>query len=311
MKTHLLCTTLALATLLSGAPLGAADFGGAVLEIGIGSRALSMGSAFAAVADDATAPYWNPAGIIRTKGKVFQASGQRLSLDRHHDSISFALNLRRELGFGMPWLHAGVKNIQGREFDGRPRGEIEDATNAYFVAVGRALGPRLALGVTMKIINQTMTSASSKGNAFDLGLQFHLNAKTTLAGVVRNLGTAELDWKVERGAEQTSSSSSKLTRVLILGASQRPFKNLLLAADFHTSAFDSHANIGAELQIGPVLTLRCGLNRLAGAAYRTGSFTAGLTLRPMRRDTLRLFYTFASDELGAGGRTALAIALQF
>jgi len=311
LKTHLLCTTLAIASLLSSVPSGAADFGDAFLEIGIGGRALSMGSAFAAVADDATAPYWNPAGIIRTKGKVFQAAGQRLSLDRQHNSISFALNLRRELGFGMTWLHAGVNNIQGRETDGRPSGEIEDAANAYYVAVGRALGRRLALGVTMKIINQTITSASSKGNAFDLGFQFHLNAKTILAGVVRNLGTAELDWKVERGADQTSSSSSKLARILILGASQRPLENLLLAADLHAGALDSYYNVGAEWQIGPVLTLRGGLNRLAGAAYRTGSFTAGLTLRPMRRDTLRLYYTYASDELGAGGRTTLALALQF
>ena len=33
------------------------------LSIGIGPRAISMGSAFSSVANDASAIYWNPAGI--------------------------------------------------------------------------------------------------------------------------------------------------------------------------------------------------------------------------------------------------------
>ena len=34
------------------------------LDIGIGARSLSMGGAFVAVADDPTALYWNPAGMV-------------------------------------------------------------------------------------------------------------------------------------------------------------------------------------------------------------------------------------------------------
>ena len=34
------------------------------LKIGVGPRAVAMGSAFSAVANDASAVYWNPAGII-------------------------------------------------------------------------------------------------------------------------------------------------------------------------------------------------------------------------------------------------------
>lgn len=37
------------------------------LFIGVGSRALAMGSTQAAIADDVTAGYWNPAGLIRLK----------------------------------------------------------------------------------------------------------------------------------------------------------------------------------------------------------------------------------------------------
>ena len=36
-----------------------------ILQVGAGARAVSMGSAFVAVADDITSMYWNPAGIAR------------------------------------------------------------------------------------------------------------------------------------------------------------------------------------------------------------------------------------------------------
>ena len=35
------------------------------LEIGVGSRAVGMGGAFVATANDASAMYWNPAGLGR------------------------------------------------------------------------------------------------------------------------------------------------------------------------------------------------------------------------------------------------------
>ncbi|MDE0553955.1 MAG: hypothetical protein OXI24_07065, partial [Candidatus Poribacteria bacterium] len=34
----------------------------------VGARALAMGNAFTAVADDATAGFWNPAGLIQCQG---------------------------------------------------------------------------------------------------------------------------------------------------------------------------------------------------------------------------------------------------
>ena len=40
---------------------------GAYLKMGVGARALGMGSAFTAVADDSTASFWNPAGLAKMK----------------------------------------------------------------------------------------------------------------------------------------------------------------------------------------------------------------------------------------------------
>lgn len=53
---------------VSKAGTTAAEF----LKIGVGPRATGMGSAYVAVSDDATAMYWNPAGIAGIeKNEIF------------------------------------------------------------------------------------------------------------------------------------------------------------------------------------------------------------------------------------------------
>lgn len=51
--------------LLAGArEAGATKYAGEFLSVPVGARAIGMGGAFIAVADDATAPWWNPSGMV-------------------------------------------------------------------------------------------------------------------------------------------------------------------------------------------------------------------------------------------------------
>mgnify|MGYP003348510586 CR=1 FL=1 len=45
-------------------PAAATKYAGEFMKIPVGARAVGMGGAFSAVADDATAAYWNPAGMV-------------------------------------------------------------------------------------------------------------------------------------------------------------------------------------------------------------------------------------------------------
>src|SRR5437868_6492711 len=66
---------VSLASTLSAAhAVGKGTSGGQFLRVGVGARAPGMGGAFSPVADDATAIYWNPAGLAMLEKKEVSVS---------------------------------------------------------------------------------------------------------------------------------------------------------------------------------------------------------------------------------------------
>ncbi len=64
---------LALGAGWTGAATAGDKYAAEFLKIGAGARALGMGEAFVAVADDGTAGYWNPAGLVFVKQREVSA----------------------------------------------------------------------------------------------------------------------------------------------------------------------------------------------------------------------------------------------
>ena len=58
------------------------------LRLGAGARSIGMGGAFTAIADDATATVWNPAGLGSAADLSLNFSTQQLDLDRSHNFIA-------------------------------------------------------------------------------------------------------------------------------------------------------------------------------------------------------------------------------
>lgn len=73
------------------------------LKLQLGARAIGMGGAFAAVSDDATAPYWNPAGMVYLPYREVQAMhSERFGSVVNHDLIGgvFPIGGRKNGGGG-------------------------------------------------------------------------------------------------------------------------------------------------------------------------------------------------------------------
>lgn len=79
--------------LATGASAQQVEFSSTVNPVGSGARATGMGGAFIAVADDATAASWNPAGLIQLEKPefsiVYASSGQKQS---YHSTLHTEIN---------------------------------------------------------------------------------------------------------------------------------------------------------------------------------------------------------------------------
>jgi hypothetical protein len=123
------CLTVAVA-----APAGATKYAAEFLKIPVGARAVGMGGAFSAVADDATSPFWNPAGMVYLPYKeVFlQHAEQFGSLVNHNfGSAVFPMKSGDEhrSAFGVTLTWVGVNDIPVTPRPGalRPNIDFDDA----------------------------------------------------------------------------------------------------------------------------------------------------------------------------------------
>ncbi len=107
------------------------NYAGSFLELGIGARAMAMGGAFVAVADDGSAFYWNPAGasqLIRSELFGMYASLFK-SLERHHQ-IGFTRPVYGGAAISLNWIRLNVADI--------PRYDSANLVDDYSTRVNEA-----------------------------------------------------------------------------------------------------------------------------------------------------------------------------
>jgi hypothetical protein len=96
----------------------ATKYAGEFLKLQLGARAIGMGAAFVGVADDATAPYWNPAGMVYLPYREVQAMhSERFGELLNHDFIGAVVPIgsKKDGGggqaVGLSLIRLGVDDI--------------------------------------------------------------------------------------------------------------------------------------------------------------------------------------------------------
>src|SRR6266496_2968071 len=100
-------TLLALASPVQASNVGGTS-GGEILSIPVGARALGMGEAYTAMADDVSSLYWNPAGIaiLNQSEASFMYSQWLKDLTYHNASVAVPLE-NGGIGASLSYLSYG------------------------------------------------------------------------------------------------------------------------------------------------------------------------------------------------------------
>ncbi|MBI3552028.1 MAG: PorV/PorQ family protein [Elusimicrobia bacterium] len=169
----------------------AADF----LQLGVGGRAMGMGGAFSAIADDASALYWNPAGLtnIEKRSATFMHASYLQS--SFFDYAAYGQNLGKygAAGGSLQYLNAGQITQTDANFN--PIGTFSPYDMALTFGYAHKLtgvAPALdgaAVGGSIKYIRSAIIN-TAQTTAFDVGMlsPFYFNHKLRLAFTMTNLG---------------------------------------------------------------------------------------------------------------------------
>jgi len=269
------------------------------LDIGVGARALGMGGAYTALADDANSLYWNPAGLAKLEKREFTASHAEMFESTRLDFLAYAHPTSHgTLSAGLTYLSQG--KIEGRDSLGRPTAGF-DASDAA-VSAGYARKLEFAeVGASVKYIRSHIGSAEAQTVAADVGAKREFG-NVVVGAALRNLGPG-LKFQDQR---------NDLPLRLAAGAAYK-------FAGGHAAAVElvngprgagTDAAFGGEFQAVKNLYLRAGYTTQTAITGGSGFDVArGLTLGlGFRNEKWSLDYAvLPSGELGRSHRFSLGV----
>jgi len=304
----------------------ATKYAGSFMADGGGARALGLGSAFVAVADDASASFWNPAGLVdldRRQALVMHSERFGDLIDR--DFASYAQPLDGgDSAFAFSVIRLGLDDIAitaHLDLDANDDGIVDDdeATAlltpafqdqiryetdqewAFFGSYARRFG-EWQLGGNFKLIRQSVDEYGSFGMGVDVGaLRRSIWRDLDVGMKLQDATFTYLGWD--------TGTNESIAPVAIPGAAYRwvfPSASLrLLAASALELHFDDRGmadqweiggpmtanfNLGVEATFEEIAQLRFGTH--GGFEFENTTFGAGLIMGPLRVD-----YGFAGDVL--------------
>jgi len=287
------------ATALAGSP---GDAGALFLRIGVGPRAAAMGEAYIGVGEDASSVYWNPGAMAAVLGtNALLSHGEYFSTMRLEQAAVTHEATWGTLGFLFTGMFMDDMDRYEDVPSAVPLGTFGAHDVSFGVAYARYIVPNVAVGITVKSIDERSDELSATGFAVDAGI-YHVSRirGVKLAAVVGNLGSPlkfdEEEFALPRYAKVGASWEREV--VALEGRVLVTFDAVFPNDD------DMREHIGAEYSYRRMLALRAGYK--AGYDTQGATFGFGVNWREISLD-----YAFLPVDNDLGDNHRFGIGFSF
>ena len=262
------------------------------LQVPLGARAVSMGGAFSAIADDGTATFWNPAGLPWiAHQEISVAHADLYGSGLKHDFASFTLPLTRSQAVAIDLNELRLGDAELDYGDGR-----------IDLAYGRKFGSLFSAGMSVKYLQRHTdldgsTVRRGSGAGLDLGVMARPVEVLRIAAVAQDVFDTKIDYS---GGDGTVTAYPRTIRV---GAALTPRPWGTLAVDV-----DDRFHGGIEVHPIEAVAIRSGAESdFDGPEGTTWTFGAGL-----RWSVFRFDYAFVNHpDLASTSHFGLSVGFNF
>ncbi len=293
--------------------------GAQFLKMGVGGRGVAMGESFVAIADDASALYWNPAGIAQLEGKSHVIlSHTSWPADIGHEFIGYVFTyggIPGVLGVSMnilqmdPMIRTTEYHPDGINIAGSEELEQFDAGDlALGFSYAQFLTDKFSFGGTIKWIHQGLEDEFAEALNFDFGTLYNTGFRTITIGMaVQSIG------QEMRFIDQNFSPPTMFKLGVAMSAFQAEQHSVLTSVEFnHPSDNKERGNVGLEYLYAPLervsLALRGGY--MTGRDVQDYTFGLGVQFPTSAAALANVNYSFSNLE-ALGGSHQVSVQLQY
>ncbi len=261
--------------------------------MGVGARALGMGGAFVGIADDATACYWNPSGLVLLNRKELSfMHAETFGSLLNQDFLAFAFPLREELpssamSFSLQRLGGGGVKITDLEKKGLDISdtnrvvllrEESHADYAFSFSYSHRIHSHFLGGVNFKIIYRDVVTTTAFGVGADLSFLAQPFSFLSVGANLMDLTSSYLFY--DNGTTETINPTTKIGlalhhpignfHLILAGDADVRYEGRKSVAQFWIGDLSADMHYGLEVSYQKILAGRLGFDQ--------GNFTAGAGL---------------------------------
>lgn len=269
------CVLSALFARDAGAVPGETGF--ASLKLGVGARPMGMGSAYVALVDDATATYWNPAGLASVTGTQVTAMHNEWIKDFRQEYVAVGTKLGPGvIGFSFAGFY--TSDLEERDLTGVLTGHFGFNDVAMTGAYGFDVARGLDLGIAARYLREMIDDEDATTFTFDLGGKYRV-AETgfSLGAAVQNLGGDPTLVEEKIPLPTTVRAGAAFARAISTHG-----KGTITAEVRKSRAEDARFHLGGEFDYKERVALRVGGK--FGYDEEDLSFGLGITQKRLRFD---------------------------